>query len=44
MYRLGLFRSLIGCMAPIWGYVLFYLIALAFVATVPVLIRDIFRR
>lgn len=38
------FGSLIGSMAPIWGYALYYVLALAFVATVPVVIRDLFRR
>lgn len=35
--------GLVHCMAPMWSYVLNYIFALAFVATVPVLIRDLFR-
>lgn len=32
---------LVACMKPMWGYVLTIIIALAFVATVPCIIRKI---
>lgn len=35
--------SLIASMRPIWSYALFYIIALAFIATVPSVIRQIVR-
>lgn len=35
--------QLIASMRPMWSYVLNFVFALAFVATVPCLIRDLFR-
>lgn len=35
--------DLVGSMAPIWHYALNYVFVLAFVACVPVVIRDLFR-
>lgn len=32
---------LVACMSPMWSYVLFILVALAFVATVPRIIREV---
>lgn len=34
---------LIACYAPMWEYVMFLVLALAFVATVPCIIRQIVR-
>ena len=34
---------LIACMSPLWDYVLTLIIALAFVATVPCIVRGIIR-
>lgn len=35
--------DLLGCMSPMWDYALTDLMALAFVATVPCLIREVVR-
>lgn len=43
MTLLNLFKSLIVCMSPMWGYVLNYVFALAFLATVPEMIRSFWR-
>lgn len=44
MYRLSDFVSLVGSMRLMWSYMLNYIFALAFVATVPVIIRSLWRR
>lgn len=36
--------DVIGCMAPMWSYVLNYVFVLAFVVTIPCIIRDLIRR
>lgn len=35
---------LLGSMSLMWSYVLFLIVALAFVATIPVIFRDFFGR
>lgn len=40
---IGYVVSLIASVSPLWSYVLDYVFALAFVATVPCVIRGVFR-
>lgn len=44
MTLLNYMLSLIASMAPMWAYVLNYVFALAFLATVPEMIRSLWRR
>lgn len=34
---------LIACMSPLWGYILNYVFVLGFIASVPCIIREVFR-
>lgn len=41
---LWIIPDMMAAMTPMFDYVLWYILALAFICTVPILIRDIFRR